>query len=518
MECYREIWLKHRHTEIGKKWRFSDINTVEDFRQILPLTKYEDYQPYIKRIVENGEQNLLTSEPVAQFAPSSGTTGHMKLIPMTNVSFGENLPRPSGNDKILFLALFHTFKPTTPSGIPIGYLSERISKFLMEGYPSNYLVPPEAYDLDSFGIGLYLQMLCGLKNASVNLLKAPFIPTVLNGISLLKSDWRQLLQDIRLGRVDPSISIDCKLRRIVENSLGGADPERADQLQAVFEQSKEVNFKDLLLAIWPKLKMIECGCSGTMSSYIPTLQHYATSVHISSFIYACSEAGVFGVSAKPGKETSLFRLLPHNFYEFIPLANATHDNPSTLLSSEVKKGNIYELVLTTPASGFCRYRLGDFVKVIEQTKEGPLIDLCGRGKMRLDLHPHVLYEMNMELALTALTSITSSRIDYIVSVDVSCYNQRYKVWLEIEDNTGIEVATLDEFIDKSLQNVDQTYSYHRSNDLIRQIAVARVANGTFSMIMDFMKSKTLNAEMQLKIPRMIIDNDQILTILESNLQ
>ena len=49
----------------------------------------------------------------------------------------------------------------------------------------------------------------------------------------------------------------------------------------------------------------------------------------------------------------------------------------------------------------------------------------------------------------AFTSTTSSRVDYIVSIDDNTYS-RYKIWVECSDLRD----NLDTFLDKSLQNVD----------------------------------------------------------------
>ncbi|MBM3253875.1 MAG: GH3 auxin-responsive promoter family protein, partial [Candidatus Omnitrophica bacterium] len=60
-------------TVYGKTWDFSSISSVRQFQERVPLTKYEDYRPYINRI-SNGERFILTNEDVLLFEPSSGST------------------------------------------------------------------------------------------------------------------------------------------------------------------------------------------------------------------------------------------------------------------------------------------------------------------------------------------------------------------------------------------------------------------------------------------------------------
>ena len=58
------IISRNKDTEVGKKWNLSSIKTTEDYRNNVPLTDYEDYRPYIERMVEKGEENLLSPDKV----------------------------------------------------------------------------------------------------------------------------------------------------------------------------------------------------------------------------------------------------------------------------------------------------------------------------------------------------------------------------------------------------------------------------------------------------------------------
>lgn len=56
----------NKNTEYGKKYNFSDIKTLEDYKNNVPLTKYDDYDLYIKRMF-NGEKNILTAYPIVTY-------------------------------------------------------------------------------------------------------------------------------------------------------------------------------------------------------------------------------------------------------------------------------------------------------------------------------------------------------------------------------------------------------------------------------------------------------------------
>ena len=84
-----------------------------------------------------------------------------------------------------------------------------------------------------------------------------------------------------------------------------------------------------------------------------------------------------------------------NFYEFIPknkeIDKEAVDNsyrPATVLMSELKENQIYELVVTNFHGGpFWRYRIGDYLKVIslkdiESGLKLPQFVLCPRPGRR----------------------------------------------------------------------------------------------------------------------------------------
>ena len=73
----KEILENNKSTLYGKKYNFDKIKTIQDFQKEVPLTKYEDYLPYIEKI-KMGEENILTHEKVKMFELTSGSTSASK--------------------------------------------------------------------------------------------------------------------------------------------------------------------------------------------------------------------------------------------------------------------------------------------------------------------------------------------------------------------------------------------------------------------------------------------------------
>lgn len=81
LSTLRDILSKSAETEIGKKWNFASIFTLEDYRKRVPLTTYEVYRPYIDQMVTHGTENLIATGRVIFYAPTSGTLSKGKLFP-----------------------------------------------------------------------------------------------------------------------------------------------------------------------------------------------------------------------------------------------------------------------------------------------------------------------------------------------------------------------------------------------------------------------------------------------------
>ncbi len=78
-----------KSTEWGKKYHYHEITSSQQFRERVPVSTYEQFYPYIERLLK-GEQELLWPTEVKCFAKSSGTTNaRSKFIPITKESLDD---------------------------------------------------------------------------------------------------------------------------------------------------------------------------------------------------------------------------------------------------------------------------------------------------------------------------------------------------------------------------------------------------------------------------------------------
>jgi len=85
-EVLDNLISKAKNTEWGEKYSYGSISSIEQFRDRVPISTYEDIFPYIERLLK-GEKNLLWPSKIEWFAKSSGTTNaRSKFIPVSQES------------------------------------------------------------------------------------------------------------------------------------------------------------------------------------------------------------------------------------------------------------------------------------------------------------------------------------------------------------------------------------------------------------------------------------------------
>ena len=79
----RKIMEDNKDCELGKKYGFADIHSIKEFQDKVPISTFEDYAPLIDRMIDNNEENLITSKKIFRYCASSGSVGKPKLQPKT---------------------------------------------------------------------------------------------------------------------------------------------------------------------------------------------------------------------------------------------------------------------------------------------------------------------------------------------------------------------------------------------------------------------------------------------------
>ena len=112
------IVADNKDTEFGRNHDFASIKSIDDYKEKVPVAGYDDFEPIIRRMLENNEKGLLTSYPITYFAKTSGTMGVPKYIP---VSDREIERYTKFSTELCFAVADEYYRNTLGRGVKCGY-------------------------------------------------------------------------------------------------------------------------------------------------------------------------------------------------------------------------------------------------------------------------------------------------------------------------------------------------------------------------------------------------------------
>ncbi|MFT5873828.1 MAG: hypothetical protein ACI8WT_002780 [Clostridium sp.] len=202
-----EILKNNSKTVYGRLYEFEVLRRSSDYKRVVPLTSYSDYENYIDEIAA-GLENVLTSDDVKYFGLSSGTTGKQKRIPTTSKtrkitslsmmflqhgSLSNALPAArTGGKGLLLMNMLQS--GDTPLGIPYGSGTsggvQSMKKILRYFWTS----PIEVLAIKNQQDANYLHLLFALKDRNLAYMMSPFPSAIVQLFEYWKnSGWRLLM-------------------------------------------------------------------------------------------------------------------------------------------------------------------------------------------------------------------------------------------------------------------------------------------------------------------------------------
>ena len=407
-ELLMRLIRQNENTEYGKKYGFGAIHSYADYAAKVPLSGYEDYEPYIERMMYLNQKHVLTADEVVYYAHTSGTTGMSKMIPCTRAALdvfftmgyervfglyekscrektGEGMPACKG------ITVMESKPCYTPYGVAHGAISETV--LIPEDVPQYNALPQELiYPTGDFD-RRYLKMLYALRERRLSFIQCSFSPFLYDMIAYVRKHWAVLCADIEAGSINPDVVVDPSLRKKLETRLT-PDPERAAQIRAIMAAHEDDAFVPLL---WPDMKMIATIGAASFAPYLEKLRQFiGPDMAVDYLGYVSSEATIGTVLRENQAE---YMLIPWGgFYEFIPIEDGAPD--TLLLMDQLEVGKEYELIVTN-LSGFYRYRLGDVIRVTGYHNECPMIVFSYRKNQLISMYGEKVTETVIHNAVEA---------------------------------------------------------------------------------------------------------------------
>jgi len=444
-ECLRSLADSAKNTEWGKKYKFSEIENLEQFKKHVPLQDYESLKPYIDRM-RKGEQDILWHSDVTWFAKSSGTTNDKsKFIPVSEESL-DNCHYNGGRDMI---AIHCDLNPETQlfTGKNLA-LAGSLEREFRNGFE--------------------------IQNGDLSAI-------VINNLPRWAEFFRSPDMDIAL--MD---KWDKKLQKIAEAtanenmvSLAGVPSWMMLIMKTVLERTG----KKSIAEVWPNLEVYFHG--GV--NFNPYREQFKTIFNKPDLnyleLYNATE-GFFGIQDQRNSEELLLMLDYGIYYEFIPLTETDKEDPKTLSLEEVVLDVNYELVISTNA-GLWRYRLGDTIKF---TSLFPFrFKITGRTKHFINAFGEEVIVDNADKALTIACEKTGAQLKEYTAApvympfdsaqgDMSGAHE----WLIEFAKQPNDLLYFTEMLDNALKSINSDYEAKRYQNLALKLPIVRVApEGTF---------------------------------------
>lgn len=397
----RKILNRNKNCEIGKKYNFKDIKSIADFQKNVPLSTYEDYEPYVERMIHNKEKNLMFSGPNIRYCSSSGSVGKPKILPkgikdlwnMQCIGFsctvstaahylkkvkGKKMPAQMG--PLVLILTGHPLedgKMCNGAGqVPLTYL-KAITPFFCTS-PTSLLYPEHEELIDTS----YLQLRFALENAKVSYIGSLVITLVTTMFDYLEENWEMLCDDIEKGIINPKVKITPELYNEYARKFK-PNPRRAAELRREFEKGFET---PIAPRIWPELTWAYGMVGSNLKVYVEKLRRsIGDDVPIHNMGFAAAE-GFFSMATELDVHDGV--LLPHClFFEFLPIDDeeeGADENATPLLINQLEIGKKYEIVVSN-FSGLYRYRMEDVVEVTRMHNNTPMIEFLYRRNLGMNI-------------------------------------------------------------------------------------------------------------------------------------
>lgn len=471
-EVLQNLLETAKNTVFGKEHKFHEIKNYASYIEQVPVVSYEQFFPYIERVMR-GEQQVLWPSKVKWFAKSSGTTNaKSKFIPVSSEAL-DDCHYKGGKDLLsIYVNNYPDTKIFSGKNLAIGG-SQQINQL------------DENADSYAGDVSAVL-----MKNLPF---WAQFSRTPKLEIALMEN-WEDKIEKIAQATKNENIT-----------SMAGIPTWTIFLLQRIMQ----IKGTDNILEVWPNLELFIHGAvsftpyRSLFKELIPSSQmHYLET-------YNATE-GFFGIQDQKDSTEMLLMLDYGIFYEFIPSEDFDSEDPRTIDLSEVEVGKNYAVVISTNA-GLWRYKIGDTIKF---TSTHPYrFVISGRTKHFINAFGEELIVENAEQGIARACEQSHALVDdftaaprYIGDGQKGCHE-----WVIEFSQPPQDLSHFVKVLDESLRAINTDYDAKRTKSIaVAEPVVHAVEPGTFYQWMK--KRGKLGG--QNKVPRLANNRDYVDDILK----
>jgi hypothetical protein len=442
-------------TIFGKEHGLDQVKTYEDFKKAVPIRDYEAFKPYIEQI-KKGTQNVLWKGRPIYFAKTSGTTSGVKYIPITKDSIGNHI----NGARNAILSYMSQAQQTQFAGGKMIFLS---------GSP----------ELERVG-GIPTGRLSGIVNHH--------IPQYLRGNQLPSfetnciEEWEEKLDKIVAETVGKDLTL-----------IGGIPP----WMQMYFDRIVETTGKSVI-ENFPNLQVLVQG-GVNFEPYKAKLFETIGKPIDTIELFPASE-GFFAFQEDRTHPGLLLNTNSGIFYEFIPLAEVHHENPTRLSLGQVKLGEQYAIIINSNA-GLWGYNIGDTVKFV--SVHPYRIIVTGRVKHFISAFgEHVIGEEVEQALLDVTKAMNVSVVEFTVAPYIQQgQGKSYHEWFVEFERAPENLAHFEQQLNEAMSAKNVYYLDLIQGNILEPLHVRVLSKNAF---IDYMRSQGKLGG-QNKVPRLSND-------------
>jgi len=436
--------------------------SVEEFRRMVPLTTYDDYEPYLSE----QREDVLAIKPDG-WVHSSGRGGNFKWVPWGQEfvaklakcmlsGFILSLTKQKGRVNIYPGFRFLLLLPAAP------YASGYLFQSLIEDYFSFQAIPPlETAERMEFQ----------------DRIKEGFQRSLRDGVDAIAA-----LSSV-LVRIGEEFSGEARSMKLSASML---HPKIVCRLLGALLRSKRERRKLLPKDLWPAKGILTGGADTAI--YRDAIVRYWGNDPLE--FYGGAESGLIATQAWNKK---MLTMLPDlAFLEFIPddellkEQNTLGYQPSTVLLDALQVGKSYEIVVTQLyGMPLLRYRLRDIVKVIALSDDESgvkLPQIVFQHRLGETIKLAGLAELDEKVIWQAIANTGIKYTEWAACKEFD-HNQAFiRIYLELKQKK--KAAEIASDIDQQLRLTDTDYRDIDSYLKFQPVRVTLLEQGTFQRYMD----------------------------------
>lgn len=431
-EVLQNLVTAAQYTVFGKKYHFTRLFTLKDFKKRVPIHEYDDMRPYIMRMME-GEENVLWNTPVTWFAKSSGTTSDKsKFIPISEESLQDNHYQANKDVLSNYYKNFPGSDLLTGKGLVVGG-SHQINKINEE---------IQYGDL-----------------SAVLMQNSPFWGQWLRTPELsiaLMDEWEDKIE--QLAQITATENV---------TSLAGVPTWTLLLLKRILEIKKAATIKE----VWPNLELYING--GV--SFVPYREQFEKIIGAPINyleVYNASE-GFFAAQEKPDDDGMTLFTEHGIFYEFMPIEEYRKPSPHTVGLNQVQLNRQYAIIIST-TGGLWRYLVGDTIRF---TSLNPYrIVVSGRLKQYMNAFGEEVIVDNSDKAIAVASHKTGAIVsDYTAApLFFTEHSNGAHEWLIEFEKEPHSLEAFTQELDAALKDANSDYEAKRYKNIALRLPVVKI--------------------------------------------